>query len=90
MLCHETTDFTHIRQICDALFASLGLPFTVKEVEHPSFISGRAGEIILNKKKIGLLGEIHPQVLTNWQLTIPVTFFEIDVAEIVELKKINH
>lgn len=79
-LCHEVADFTAIRQILDALFSAVGLSFSVQEIEHPSFISGRVAEIVLNHIKIGLLGEINPQVLQNWSLFVPVVVLELDLG----------
>lgn len=83
-LCHDTADFTAIRQILDALFSSLGLSFSVQESSHPSFIPGRVAEIMLNKQKIGLLGEIHPQVLQNWTLVVPVVVLELDLENLFQ------
>ncbi len=86
-LCHEKTDFTQIRQILDALLSSLGLGFTVKESPRPSFIVGRVGEILVDKKKIGIIGEIHPQVLTNWGMQVPVVALELNLEVLFELVK---
>src|SRR3989338_3310740 len=84
-LCHEKVDFTEIRQVADVLISSLGLTLAVKEMTHPSFISGRVGEILVDKKKIGISGEIHPAVLTNWKITTPVAVLELDVEKMWEL-----
>ena len=84
-LCHETADFTEIRQILEAFLSSLGLEFTVKESKRPSFIQGRIGEVLVKNKKIGIIGEIHPQVLTNWSLQVPVVALELDLEELFEL-----
>ncbi len=78
-LCHEKADFTEMRQILDAVISSLGLGFTVKESQRPSFIEGRIGEVFVDQQKIGLIGEIHPQVLTNWGLQVPVVALELDL-----------
>ena len=38
------------------------------------------GEIIVNEKTVGIIGEIHPQVLDNWDLKVPVTALEIALS----------
>jgi len=85
LLCEEKTDFTQIKQILDAVCKFIGVEYVVKESKHNSFIEGRMGDIIVNEKKIGIIGEINPQVLDNWDLKMPVTALEIDLSIISEL-----
>jgi phenylalanyl-tRNA synthetase beta chain len=82
VLCQDKTDFTEIRQILDALMDSLGLEYAIKENSRPSFISGRLGEIYVKDRKMGVIGEFHPQVLDNWDLVVPVVGFELDLEEL--------
>jgi phenylalanyl-tRNA synthetase beta chain len=44
--------------------------------EHPSFISGRTAEIRLDGESVGVVGEIHPEVLVEHDLELPVAAFE--------------
>jgi len=85
MLCHDKTDFTEIRQVLEALIRALGLACAVKESEYPHFITGRGGDIIINDKKIGIIGELHPQVIINWQMVMPVVCFEMNLGELFKL-----
>ncbi|MEM7826015.1 MAG: hypothetical protein QW451_00060, partial [Candidatus Aenigmatarchaeota archaeon] len=54
--------------------------------EHPSFIEGRTAKILVEGKKVGIIGEIHPSVLENWKLEMPVAAFEIDLSFLNEFK----
>ncbi|MBU0457529.1 MAG: phenylalanine--tRNA ligase subunit beta [Nanoarchaeota archaeon] len=83
-LCHEKTDFTEIKQILDALMSSLGIEYSVKESKHPSYIDGRIGEIYVKSKNIGVIGEIDPQVIVNWNLAVPVVGLELNLEELFE------
>ncbi|PIN88082.1 phenylalanine--tRNA ligase subunit beta [Candidatus Woesearchaeota archaeon CG10_big_fil_rev_8_21_14_0_10_32_24] len=85
LLCEEKTDFTQIKQILDAVCNFIGIEYAVKESKHNSFIEGRMGNVIVNGLNIGLIGEIHPQVLDNWDLKMPVTALEIDLSIINKL-----
>lgn len=85
ILCHEKTDFTEIKQVADALFRALDLEYQTQETEHSSFIPGRVGRLSVREKEIAYIGEIHPQVLENWGLTMPVTAFEINLTELFRL-----
>ena len=57
----------------------LGKNIEFEEIEHPSFISGRVAKIVENGKEIGILGEIHPIVLENFKVYMPVAAFEISL-----------
>jgi len=81
---HATANYTEIRSVVDALLANLGLTkWTIKATRHQSFIPGRVASIILKRKRLGLLGEIHPQVLNNFELENPVAAFEIDLETLI-------
>ena len=60
----------------------LGIEYEIKETQHPSFIEGRTGEIIVNKKPIGILGEISPCVLKNNKIKMPVASMEINIKNL--------
>ena len=53
MSAHSKADFTEQKQHLSAILSSLGVQFTIKPAEHPAFIKGRVGEIIVNKTQIG-------------------------------------
>ncbi len=73
-------DYTRAKQAVDFLMGNLGLEYTSKPADHPSFIPGRAVELHLKGKRIGLLGEVAPGVLKNWDMEMPVAAFEIDLS----------
>ena len=78
---HAEAGFTEIRSALDALMENIDLGFTVKETEHPSFLSGRCGAIVSNSNEIGIVGEINPRVLRAWGLSLPAAAFELDAAQ---------
>jgi phenylalanyl-tRNA synthetase beta chain len=84
-LCHEKVDFTEIKQILDYLMRALNLKYDVADVEHGSFIPGRVGRVNVNKKGVAYIGEIHPQVLHNFDLTLPVAVLELNLTELLEM-----
>jgi len=84
-ICHENAGYTEIRQVLDYLLRMLDLKYEIKEYEHSSFIPGRCGQIIINGKEAGFLGEIHPIVLENFNLEFPCAAMEIDLSKIFEL-----
>ncbi|PIZ52104.1 phenylalanine--tRNA ligase subunit beta [Candidatus Woesearchaeota archaeon CG_4_10_14_0_2_um_filter_33_13] len=85
MLCHDKSDYTEIKQVLDALISALGLEYKIKESNQNSFISGRAGEIIVQNTKIGMIGEISPEVLELWGLVVPAVALEINLETIFKI-----
>ena len=60
------------------------MKYKIEEEEHGSFISGRVGRAIVNGRKVAYLGEISPQVLSNFGLEMPVCAFELNLSELFE------
>ncbi len=80
---HPTANFTEIKSCLEALLANLGLKnWTIKETRHTSFLQGRAAAIYVKGRKIGVVGEIHPEVLNNFELENPTSAFEINLQRI--------
>jgi len=82
VLCGHDANFTKIKQILDVIAEALDIKYDLTDTEHDSFIKGRAGRVIVNNSKIAYVGEIHPQVLVNWTLEMPVAALEINVTEL--------
>ncbi len=79
---HATTNFTEIKSYVEALLSNLGINrWELRETKGPSFLEGRMAVIKVKRKKIGVFGEIHPEVLNNFELENPTGAFEIDLEE---------
>ncbi|ALV63070.1 Phenylalanyl-tRNA synthetase beta chain [Thermococcus sp. 2319x1] len=76
-LAHPKVTFTEAKEILDSLMHHLNAEYELREIEHGSFIPGRVGEIVVDGKSVGIIGEIHPQVLENWGIEMPIAAFEI-------------
>ena len=80
-ICDPKTSFNEMRSIVEGVAYELGLKLEFADLDsHPTFIPGRAVEIIMDGKPIGVFGEIHPQVLNNFGIEQPVTAFELKLA----------
>jgi len=67
------------------LMESLDIKYEVLDTEHTSFIKGRVGRIALGQEKIAFIGELHPQVLLNWSIEMPVSVLELNITELYRL-----
>jgi phenylalanyl-tRNA synthetase beta chain len=77
VVCHAKTDFTDIKSTAEALFKAMGVPVSVEPAQHEGFLAGRCANIMHRGKFAGMMGEIHPQVLENFALELPVTALEV-------------
>ena len=83
-LTDSDANFTSIKQVLDYLIRMLGKEseYKIENGEHPSFIDGRCGTVIINGKTIGFLGEITPQILENLKIKMPVCALEVDIEQL--------
>ena len=63
----------------------LDVKYEMRETEHASFIPGRVARVSVKDKDIAYIGEIHPGVLQNFDIDIPVAAFEFNLTELFEL-----
>lgn len=76
----ENANFTEIKSVLDYMFKMLNIQFELKEAEHPAFIPGRTGSIFVEGEQIGIIGEMHPRVIKNLKLKMPIAALEIDLV----------
>jgi phenylalanyl-tRNA synthetase beta chain len=68
------SDFTLIKTISNAFLKELGFDdVEYEEIYDPIFLEGRSANVIVEGVKIGKIGEINPQVLTNFELENPIS-----------------
>jgi phenylalanyl-tRNA synthetase beta chain len=88
MVTHTQANFTEITSISHALLNNLGMLMKIEDLSHPSFINGRCAKLIGVKKDIdevqveGFFGEVHPEVITNFQLEYPAVALEVEIKNI--------
>ncbi|BAM69938.1 phenylalanyl-tRNA synthetase subunit beta [Methanothermobacter sp. CaT2] len=81
---HSSAGFTEIKSLAAAVVENLGYEFRIEPLEHPSFIEGRCAAIESEGKSSaigGFFGEVHPEVVTNFNLEYPVIALEIEFKE---------
>ena len=87
MICHRTANFTEIRQKFDRLMKLIDVPYEIKSTDNPAFIPGRVGRGIVKGKEIAYIGEMHPGVITNFGLDMPVATYELNLSEFFEIMR---
>jgi phenylalanyl-tRNA synthetase beta chain len=61
-----------MQAIARAFDADLETPAT----EHPTFVDGRVADVVIDGENAGVIGELHPEVLVEHDLELPVAALE--------------
>lgn len=93
IIAEEDASFDSAQSVLYALLTSLGVPFRIEPWAHPSFIPGRVAVVVLDAGQrrdasaepftLGFLGELSPQVLTNWGARVPIVAFELSIDMLI-------
>jgi len=86
---HPKASFTEVKSLVEGILRTVGLECSLSPLFHGSFIEGRCASVIYGEKSIGYFGELHPQVITNFDLSSPINAFELDVEGLMSLMKSN-
>ncbi|WP_101298112.1 tRNA ligase subunit PheS family protein [Halegenticoccus soli] len=72
---HDAT-YEDAKARLQALCGDFGAALQTPPTEHPSFIPGRAAAVVVDGEEVGVIGELHPEVLVEHDLELPVAAFE--------------
>ncbi len=86
LIADREADFNLINTVNSALAYYLGIPYQVEETHDPRFIPGRCGALKLKDKTLGVFGEVHPQVLENWNIGTPCVMGEWNLGVILNAR----
>ena len=84
MIAHADAHFSEAHSCLDTLFYYVNHTYSLEPIQHPSFLAGRVGSIVSRGKQVGVIGELHPEVLERWQIGVPAVAFELDLTELAE------
>jgi len=84
MIAHADAHFSEAHSCLDTLFYYVNQVYSLEPIQHPSFLTGRVGAVVSDGKQVGVIGELHPEVLERWQISVPAVGFEIDLTELAD------
>lgn len=84
-IANHDANYTQIKGIFDMLMNLLELEVNFEKSDLSYLIEGRRADILFKDEKIGFIGEVHPQVIENFNLSVPIASFEIDLSKIWEI-----
>ncbi|MCD6227526.1 phenylalanine--tRNA ligase subunit beta [Candidatus Micrarchaeota archaeon] len=78
-MCYPGATFSHIRSIVQSLITETGVNAEIKEHDDNRFIPGRCAVVMINGKRYGVFGEIHPLIIERFGIEQPVLYFETEL-----------
>lgn len=82
---YDLGDFYYLKESIEKVLWYLGIDnLETLRVKKSYLHPGRSAEIILNKESLGVMGEIHPEVLKNYGLKKRAYVAELDFDKIVD------
>lgn len=81
----EIIDFYDAKGCVEGILEALGInSYTVEATNNASLHPGKTAVFKKDGDVLGIVGEVHPQVLNAYGITRPVCLFELDVEKLVE------
>jgi len=87
LISYPAANFSEAHAILEALMYYLQIEYRLMPGDHRSFIDGRMGWIYVGDDVAGLIGEMHPRVLTGWDIHMPCSAFEIELDKLLKIYK---
>lgn len=83
---YGNVDFYDLKGVVENLLAELNIDnYKIQTSSHESMHPGRTAELLIRNKKVGYIGEIHPDVLDNYDIPVRVYVAELDFEVLIEL-----
>ncbi len=83
----RNTDFYDVKGVIESVLNALRIEATIETTSEPYYHPGVSAQYVVDGKVIATLGELHPQVIKNYDLSGKVYAFEIDVTAILSLHR---
>ena len=88
VVAHSQSSFTEAKMYLEAACRTLaGKEATASQSQHWAFVPGRCARAQMDGKELGHVGEMRPETIGAFGLTVPVSGFEIDLSRMFELLK---
>jgi phenylalanyl-tRNA synthetase beta chain len=77
-------DFFDAKACTEYLFESLGVDADYADVEEFGLLPGRTAALVVAGERVGVLGQVHPQIALSFEIESDLFLFEIDLARLME------
>jgi phenylalanyl-tRNA synthetase beta chain len=82
---YRSPDFFDLKGLVERMLEVCGIvDWTLQKTAVPTFHPGRNAEVMLNGSRLGVFGEVHPEVLDNYDLPYKAYLFEFDLEDLAD------
>ena len=82
---HSEASYSEMKSVAEEVLRNLDVDgWDLEPLDSMPFIEGRAAQIAWRGGVLGFFGEIHPEVLTSWKLSMPTAAMELDLSLLAE------
>ena len=82
---YREPDFYDIKGLVEGILEVCGVVnYTLQKTDAPTFHPGRNAAVLLDNKQLGTFGEVHPEVLENYDLPYKAYLFDFDMEALVD------
>jgi phenylalanyl-tRNA synthetase beta chain len=79
---HKDTSFTEIKAALQSLLKTdSNIECSTKTSTNPMFAKGKSADVLVGEKKVGVIGEVDPQIIDSFKIRVPVCGFEINLSD---------
>jgi len=79
---HSGANFSEIRSVVDGVLRELAITAEIVPTQDGALLPGRGGDLLVEGRKIGCFGELHPLVLRSFGLEQPAVALELEWGEL--------
>lgn len=80
---HAKAGFSEMKSVVEAVLRDFDVEYEIEPKAHNSFVEGRCAAIAVSGEEMGFFGELHPKVITNFELGYPLIAFELDLQPLL-------
>ncbi len=82
---YRQPDFYDIKGLVEGVLEVCGISdYTLQKTDAPTFHPGRNAAVLLDDRQIGIFGEVHPEVLENYDLPYKAYLFDFDMEGLTD------
>ncbi|MDW0150948.1 MAG: phenylalanine--tRNA ligase subunit beta [Nitrososphaeraceae archaeon] len=88
LIASNKSNYTEAKSIAQSLFQiNFGKQIITRRNDNNNlFLKGRCAEILYESKTIGFIGEINPDLITKFNLHIPLSAFELNLSPLLKIE----
>jgi phenylalanyl-tRNA synthetase beta chain len=80
LLAHAEANFSEMGSYLTQLHYLMFWDIKIQADNFPLFIPGRSAAILSDDTPVGIIGEVHPEILDTWGIKMPTVLFEVDLS----------